>query len=182
MIEDPGWENPYKANGASRIKPGRYNPLGTRWIGFKADPRGEFGIHGTNRPNSVGHFVSHGCVRMKIQDAEALFDQVRMGTPVEVTYDTVLLRPKGNEFRVVVYKDRLKKGMPSPQAITEQIHQEFPEAVIEPKALIQALNNPNERFQVVGHFRAEEPKPDAEPNEIRVLEPSDVSLPAIQSP
>ena len=85
MMKNPGWENPYQpASTRTRIVAGNNNPLGTRWIGFLNDGKGEYGIHGTNRPDSVGRFSSHGCVRMYIQDAEALYDQVGMGTPVEV--------------------------------------------------------------------------------------------------
>jgi lipoprotein-anchoring transpeptidase ErfK/SrfK len=46
---------------------------------------GEYAIHGTNRPNSVGGYVSYGCVRMYNQDIEDLFERVTVGTPVVVT-------------------------------------------------------------------------------------------------
>ncbi len=45
---------------------------------------GEFAIHGTNRPNSVGRFASYGCFRMYNEDIVDLFDRVRVGTPVVV--------------------------------------------------------------------------------------------------
>jgi L,D-transpeptidase ErfK/SrfK len=82
-VEDPGWENPFKhSSRKNRVKPGSSSPLGTRWIGFLEANGGEYGIHGTNAPHSVGKFSSHGCVRMYIRDAEALFNQVAVGTPV----------------------------------------------------------------------------------------------------
>jgi lipoprotein-anchoring transpeptidase ErfK/SrfK len=46
---------------------------------------GEYAIHGTNRPNSVGGYVSYGCVRMYNQDISDLFNRVEVGTPVIVT-------------------------------------------------------------------------------------------------
>lgn len=46
---------------------------------------GEYAIHGTNRPNSVGGYVSYGCVRMYNQDISDLFNRVKVGTPVIVT-------------------------------------------------------------------------------------------------
>jgi hypothetical protein len=63
------------------VPPGKSNPLGTRWIGLSVKG---YGIHGTNRPSSIGHNVSHGCIRMKNHDVEALFDMVAVGDEVEL--------------------------------------------------------------------------------------------------
>ncbi len=57
--------------------------LGTRWMGLSI-PGGNYGIHGTNNPLSIGGYVSHGCVRMYNQDVEELFSMVSIGTPVEI--------------------------------------------------------------------------------------------------
>lgn len=83
-IVNPEWENPYLPRGQAKIKPGKNNPLGTRWMGFKEYKSGEYGIHGTNRPDSVGKTSSHGCIRMKIKDSEELFEKVEIGTPVDI--------------------------------------------------------------------------------------------------
>ena len=45
---------------------------------------GTYAIHGTNRPASVGRFVSHGCIRMYNADIRKLFSMVAVGTPVIV--------------------------------------------------------------------------------------------------
>jgi lipoprotein-anchoring transpeptidase ErfK/SrfK len=45
---------------------------------------GEYAIHGTNRPASIGGFVSYGCIRMLNQDIVELYDLVDVGTPVVV--------------------------------------------------------------------------------------------------
>jgi lipoprotein-anchoring transpeptidase ErfK/SrfK len=45
---------------------------------------GEYAIHGTNRPGSVGGFVSYGCIRMLNSDILDLFERVAVGTPVVV--------------------------------------------------------------------------------------------------
>jgi len=37
---------------------------------------GEYAIHGTNRPGSVGGFVSYGCIRMYNEDVMDLFRRV----------------------------------------------------------------------------------------------------------
>jgi hypothetical protein len=43
-----------------------------------------YGIHGTNRPESVGHAVSHGCVRLLNKDIAKLYEIVSVGTPVYI--------------------------------------------------------------------------------------------------
>ncbi len=57
--------------------------FGTRWMGLNV-PWGTFGIHGTNKPWSIGSFASHGCIRMRNRDVEELFEWVRIGTPVVI--------------------------------------------------------------------------------------------------
>lgn len=60
------------------------NPLGTRWIGFDAygtDGR-TYGIHGTNNPQSIGKYITQGCVRMHKRDVEALYEKVPIGAKV----------------------------------------------------------------------------------------------------
>ena len=78
---NPWWYPPDSswAAGASPIPPGPGNPLGTRWMGLSA---WGVGIHGTPDAASIGYSASHGCIRMRIPDAEWLFDRVRIGTPV----------------------------------------------------------------------------------------------------
>ena len=43
-----------------------------------------YALHGTNRPETVGQAVSHGCVRLRNEDVEWLYDQVAVGTPVYI--------------------------------------------------------------------------------------------------
>jgi lipoprotein-anchoring transpeptidase ErfK/SrfK len=45
----------------------------------------DYAIHGTNQPSSIGHFVSHGCIRMLNEDVTDLFGRVGVGTTVVVT-------------------------------------------------------------------------------------------------
>jgi lipoprotein-anchoring transpeptidase ErfK/SrfK len=40
------------------------------------------GIHGTPDAASIGYSASHGCIRMRIADAEWLFRHVQLGTTV----------------------------------------------------------------------------------------------------
>ena len=50
--------------------------FGTRFLGLTV-PWGQYGIHGTNRPESIGRNASHGCFRLRVRDAETLYGQVR---------------------------------------------------------------------------------------------------------
>jgi hypothetical protein len=77
----PWWYPPHSkwARHRKPIPPGPGNPLGTRWMGISSPG---VGMHGTPDPASVGYSVSHGCIRLRIRDAEALFRLVRVGTRV----------------------------------------------------------------------------------------------------
>jgi len=57
------------------------NPMGAAALGLD---RGNYAIHGTNDPSSVGGFVSHGCIRMHNADVMELYQSVSVGTEVNV--------------------------------------------------------------------------------------------------
>lgn len=63
------------------------NPLGTRWIGFDANETDGrmYGLHGTNNPNSIGKYVSQGCIRLQNEAIESLYDFIPLGTKVLIT-------------------------------------------------------------------------------------------------
>ena len=58
------------------------NPMGVAALTLAG---GEYAIHGTNQPGSIGGYVSHGCIRMYNQDISDLFGRVSVGTAVVVT-------------------------------------------------------------------------------------------------
>lgn len=58
------------------------NPMGAAALTLSG---GEYAIHGTNVPRSVGGFVSYGCIRMYNDDIVDLYSRVSVGTPVVVT-------------------------------------------------------------------------------------------------
>jgi hypothetical protein len=63
------------------IGAGKSNPVGTRWMGLSAKG---YGIHGTNQPDSIGKPASTGCIRMRSQDLEELFELVDIGNTVQI--------------------------------------------------------------------------------------------------
>jgi lipoprotein-anchoring transpeptidase ErfK/SrfK len=61
------------------------NVLGTRWMGFEDRPgTSGYGIHGTTEPETIGLNRSMGCVRMRNEEVQELFDFVPRGTSVEI--------------------------------------------------------------------------------------------------
>lgn len=94
---DPSWEVPPSIQAEmrrkgrkviKRMEPGPDNPLGQYWLGLSHNG---IGIHGTPQTSSVFGFVSHGCVRMHPDDIERVFDEVEIGTPVQILYQPVML-------------------------------------------------------------------------------------------
>ena len=63
------------------INPG--GPFGVRWLGLDA-PYGDYGIHGTNAPSSIGKAISNGCVRMYNRDVLEVSNLVGIGTAVTI--------------------------------------------------------------------------------------------------
>jgi len=59
------------------------NPMGAAALTLRG---GEFAIHGTNHPELIGGFVSHGCIRMYNADIRELYRLVDVGTPVVVEH------------------------------------------------------------------------------------------------
>jgi len=86
--EDPTYYHKGKV-----IKPGKSNPLGSRWMGLSQKG---YGIHGTNVPSSIGKAASHGCFRMAKKDVEELFKLVRVG-------DFVMIRSERDELVAQVF-------------------------------------------------------------------------------
>ena len=57
------------------------NPMGAAALTLAG---GEYAIHGTNVPSSIGGYVSYGCIRMYNQDVVDLYSRVSVGTTVMV--------------------------------------------------------------------------------------------------
>ncbi len=91
-LTDPAWTPPGR-----NIPPGDpENVLGTRWLKLTpvdgTDPSLEgYGIHGTTEPDTVGTSCSAGCIRMRNEEVEELYDFIPMpgGTtpPVRVSIE-----------------------------------------------------------------------------------------------
>lgn len=77
---NPAW------GGAGKFTPVRggasNNPLGKRWMGLSIRGGGTFGIHGNSDSQSIGKYVTLGCVRMFNEDVEVLYELIDYGTSV----------------------------------------------------------------------------------------------------
>jgi lipoprotein-anchoring transpeptidase ErfK/SrfK len=87
MYRNPAWsppavvrrDNPRLPDVIPGGTPG--NPMGVAALTLSG---GEYAIHGTNKPSSIGGFVSYGCIRMHNSDITDLFGRVTVGTQVIV--------------------------------------------------------------------------------------------------
>lgn len=77
--------------GAGKYKPvnggAPNNPLGRRWLGLNIGAGGTYGIHGNSDINSIGKYVSLGCIRMFNEDIESIYDIIEYNTPVWIVRD-----------------------------------------------------------------------------------------------
>ncbi|NMA55575.1 MAG: L,D-transpeptidase [Firmicutes bacterium] len=118
-IVNPTW---YPPDGSRPVPPGPDNPLGRRWLGFL--PNG-YGIHGNNNDSSIGRAVSLGCVRMHNSDIEELFDRVKIGTELAITYDTVdiVVDSTSGQTHLVVYPDLYQHGMTTISLLEDKLNE-----------------------------------------------------------
>jgi lipoprotein-anchoring transpeptidase ErfK/SrfK len=85
----PAWSAPDSIRGDYRKLPSvvpsgsPHNPMGAAAMTLSGG--GEYAIHGTNAPGTIGGFVSHGCIRMFNEDIMDLYSRVGIGTRVVVT-------------------------------------------------------------------------------------------------
>jgi lipoprotein-anchoring transpeptidase ErfK/SrfK len=83
----PAWAPPADMvrdrRAAARVIPGGspHNPMGVAALTLAG---GEYAIHGTNAPASIGGYVSAGCIRMYNHDITDLYQRVNVGAPVVV--------------------------------------------------------------------------------------------------
>ncbi len=72
----PDPSGPY---GPGAIGISAFSPVLVDWI-----QGGPVAIHGTNRPDLIGHAVSHGCVRVRNDVLRRLYELAEPGTPVSI--------------------------------------------------------------------------------------------------
>ncbi len=100
MEENPEWIDPKDTK--QKVASGEANPLGYRWMRFYHT----YGIHGTNKPSSIGEYVSNGCIRLKEENVEELYELTDIGTPVEIDYERIVIeRTADGRVAYYIYPD-----------------------------------------------------------------------------
>lgn len=142
--------DPYWINNGVVVSPGPQNPLGVRWIGITKT----IGIHGNNRPESIGTYASAGCIRMYNRDVEELYSLVSLNTPVAIKYDRLkLFEDKySREKAVIIYPDSYKKGglgggqlaeklgqMGLSEELIKKVQDNFEKSIAKPIAVSQGI-------------------------------------------
>jgi len=87
--------------------------FGDRWMGLNV-PWGVYGIHGTNKPYSIGTMASHGCIRMFNEHVRILYPYVEIGTHVKIINGPAL--PPGAKYR-----KSMKKNATGPDVVQVQL-------------------------------------------------------------
>ncbi|WP_420266068.1 L,D-transpeptidase family protein [Candidatus Magnetominusculus dajiuhuensis] len=90
-VEDPVWRPTKRMREETPdldplVPPGPDNPLGDYWLQLSIP---SYGIHGTNKPYSVGRRISSGCIRLYPEDIEELFEYARVRTPVKIINEPI---------------------------------------------------------------------------------------------
>ncbi|WP_318388289.1 L,D-transpeptidase LdtE [Enterobacter sp.] len=107
------------------VPAGPNNPLG-RFALRLAEGNGEYLIHGTNAPDSVGLRVSSGCIRMGAPDIKELFSQVGTGTPVRIISEPVkyAVEPDGRHY-IEVHRPLAQKPGENTQTVPIMLNATF---------------------------------------------------------
>ncbi|MBV1707756.1 MAG: L,D-transpeptidase [Hyphomicrobiales bacterium] len=82
----PGWTPPAsmlrrRPHLPHYVKGGPNNPLGARAMYLSGT---EYRIHGSNEPETIGHAMSSGCIRMTNADIKDFYNRVKVGATVHV--------------------------------------------------------------------------------------------------
>lgn len=126
------------------VPAGPNNPLG-RYALRLAYGNGEYLIHGTSAPDSVGLRVSSGCMRMNAADIQALFSQVKTGMPVRVINQPVkfAIEPDGKRYVEVhrpLTQDEAGNTRTIPHTLPAAFHQFAGDKTVDDAQLKKALS------------------------------------------
>lgn len=133
-IKDPTWY----PEGKDPVPPGPDNPLGRYWLGLNLPG---YGIHGNNNPFSIGYWVSSGCIRVKNQEIELLYQLLPVGTPVKIVYEPVLLKKKDNQVWLELYADIYGKIPDMKELVRQAVKKQFPHFKMHDEALWRVIGD-----------------------------------------
>ena len=123
---DPTWHIPLsiqkeRGDGVKAVPPGPHNPLGPVFVRL-GNPKLGLGIHGTSNPRSVPGVVSHGCVRMKSEQALDFARTIPTGSAATVSYELAALNQDGaGNLWLAVFRDPYNKKNLRTSALKQSI-------------------------------------------------------------
>lgn len=88
------------------VPPGPDNPLGEYALYLDSSRHYKWhniAIHGTNAPWTIGSRVSHGCIRLYPKDIKILFQNIEIGTSVEIVNQPIKVLEIGNKIYLEVH-------------------------------------------------------------------------------
>ena len=104
---------------AAEVPPGPDNPLGK--FALYLALKGNYLIHGTNKPWGVGMRVSHGCIRLYPEGIESLYSQVPVGTAVRIVDERLLLGTRDGKLYVQAYPSQEKRSASNDDNLTPHV-------------------------------------------------------------
>jgi len=157
-IKDPTWTPPESIKREHAldgeilpdvVPAGPDNPLGQ--FAMRLGVKGSYLIHGTgqDKADGIGMMVTHGCMRMYPEDVAQLFPKVKVGTQVNLIYQSVKVGWGGNDLYIEVSQpleeDHLgyDKLLAQATPLIQKKIAERPGTVINQEALRHALQKPN---------------------------------------
>ncbi|PWC14139.1 L,D-transpeptidase [Brenneria roseae subsp. americana] len=104
------------------VPAGPDNPMGLHALRLAAHG-GVYLLHGTNANFGIGMRVSSGCIRLRPEDIQALFDDVPVGTRVQIVNDAIKtsVEPDGKRY-VEVHQPLSKTDKDDPQTMPININ------------------------------------------------------------
>jgi len=146
MHENPVWidpEDPKKI-----VESGWGNPLGLRWMQFW----GNYGIHGTNNPDSIGGYVSNGCIRMYEEDVEELYEQVDVGCNVILVYERIVFEKQADgTYGYRIYPDGYNARELTVKDVQAALQKQGLQATVTAKEIAEKLAESDGSLTILRH-------------------------------
>jgi L,D-transpeptidase ErfK/SrfK len=173
-LKDPAWYPPrsMREEAAERgepapavVPPGPDNPLGRHAI--LLDIPGYL-IHGTNEPDGIGMRASRGCIRMFPEDIESVFQNVPVGTQVNIIDQPIKVGWDEQQPLVQVFQplEEQEHGMSALVETLSMLNQGNPNGrAFDYEQLRDLLDNPNGQVVALELPPEREPEPEAVPDE-----------------
>ncbi len=91
----------------AKVPPGPLNPLGEYALYLN---KGNYLIHGTNKPASIGLRATNGCIRLYPEDIKRLFENTPVKTPVSIVNQPYLIGQRDGTVYMEVHKPFEESG------------------------------------------------------------------------